>query len=129
METDDYKPGIEQLGSSVKVNPVPAVQVTSVLPSFTASALEQVTSTTVPGFTGNCVVVSIVLVHSVFNPVHISTATMFRVRDRLLDVNLLIKVPFVLLTITTIELNMSQLREEVIDFSMPRFLVLPLIGA
>ena len=27
------------------------------------------TSTTVPGFTGNCVVVSIVLVHSVFSPV------------------------------------------------------------
>ena len=29
------------------------------------------TSTTVPGFTGNCVVVFIVLVHSVFSPVHI----------------------------------------------------------
>ena len=47
------------------------VQVTSLLPALTASALEHVTSTTVPGFTGNCVVVSIVLVHSVFNPLHI----------------------------------------------------------
>ena len=29
------------------------------------------TSTTVPVSTGNCVVVSIVLVHSVFSPIHI----------------------------------------------------------
>ena len=35
-----------------------------------ALGLVQVTSTTVPGSTGNCVVVSIVLVHFVFNPVH-----------------------------------------------------------
>ena len=48
---------------------VPVVQVTSLLPSLTASEFEHVTSTTVPGFTGNCVVVFIVLVHSVFSPV------------------------------------------------------------
>ena len=48
----------------------PVTQVTSLLPSFTALECEHVTSTTVPGSTGNCIVVSIVLVHSVFNPVH-----------------------------------------------------------
>ena len=44
---------------------------------MTASGLEQVTSTTVPGSTGNCVVVSIVLVHSVFSPVHIGAVEIF----------------------------------------------------
>ena len=71
MLCDINLPGIEQLGSSEKVKSVPAVQVTSLLPSFTASELEHITFTTVPGFTGNCVVVSIVLVHSVFSPVQI----------------------------------------------------------
>ena len=45
------------------------MQVTLLLPLLTASELEHVTSTTFPEFTGNCVVVSIVLVHSVFSPV------------------------------------------------------------
>ena len=45
------------------------MQVTLLLPLLTASELEHAISTTVPGFTGNCVVVSIVLVHSVFSPV------------------------------------------------------------
>ena len=48
---------------------VPIAQVTVLLPLKTASALEHVTSTTAPAITGNCVVVSIVLVHSVFSPV------------------------------------------------------------
>ena len=56
---------------------VPVVQVTSLLPPFTASELEQVTSTTVPVSTGNCVVVSIVLVHSVFSPVHVDAVEDF----------------------------------------------------
>ena len=48
----------------------PVLQVSSLLPLLTYSELEQVTSTTVPVSTGNCVVVSIVmLVHSVFSPV------------------------------------------------------------
>ena len=55
----------------MKVKSVLIVQVTRLLPSLTASELEHVTSTTVPGSTGNCVVVSIVLVHSVFSPVQI----------------------------------------------------------
>ena len=50
------------------------MQVTSLLPSFTASGLEHVTSTTVPGSTGNCVDVFIVLVHSVFSPVQLCGA-------------------------------------------------------
>ena len=55
----------------MKVKSVPAVQVTSLLPSLTASVSEHATSTTVPVSTGNCAVVSIVLlVHSVFSPVH-----------------------------------------------------------
>ena len=46
------------------------MQVTSLLPEFTAPvAAEHVTSTTVPGLTGNFVVVSKVLVHSGFSPV------------------------------------------------------------
>ena len=49
-----------------KIDPI---QVILLLPIKTASVSEHVTSTTVPGFTGNCVVVSIVLVHSVFSPV------------------------------------------------------------
>ena len=44
---------------------------------MTASESEQVTSTTVPGSTGNCVVVFIVLVHSVFSPVHIGAVEDF----------------------------------------------------
>ena len=51
-------------------------QVICVLPTFTASAYLQVnsTSTTVPGSTGNCVVVDVVrvFVQSVFSPVHLS---------------------------------------------------------
>ena len=62
-------PGIKQLGSFEKVKIVPVVQVTSLLPSFTASGSEHSTSTTVPVSTGNCVVVLIVLVHSVLSPV------------------------------------------------------------
>ena len=73
--TTCYIPGIEQLGSSEKVKIAP-IQVTSLLPSLAASGLEQVTSTTVPWFTGNCVVVSIVLVHSVFNPVQSGAVSM-----------------------------------------------------
>ena len=69
MLCDINLPGIEQLGSSEKVKSVPALQVTELLPLKTASELEHVNSTTVPGFTGNCVVVFIVLVHSVFSPV------------------------------------------------------------
>ena len=57
------------MGSVEKVKIVPVVQVTSLLPSLTAAENEQLTSTTVPGFTGNCVVVFIMLVHSVFSPV------------------------------------------------------------
>ena len=67
----NHEPGFEQLGSSEKVKYVPDVQVTSLLPSLTASESEHVTSTTVPEFTGNCVVVFIELVHSVFSPVQI----------------------------------------------------------
>ena len=48
---------------------VPVTQVTLLLLLPSASECKHVTSTTVPGFTGNCVVVSIVLVHSVFSPV------------------------------------------------------------
>ena len=70
-------PGIEQLGSSEKVKSVPAVQVTWLLPSLTALVSEHVTSTTVPESIGNCVVVFIVLVHSVFSPVHIGALEVF----------------------------------------------------
>ena len=56
---------------------VPAVQVTALLPALTISESEHVTSTTVPGFTGNCVVVFIVLVHSVFSPVQIGAVEVF----------------------------------------------------
>ena len=62
-------PEIKQLGSSEKAKTVPVTQVNSLLPSKTASDSEHVTSTAVPESTGNCVVVFIVLVHSVFNPV------------------------------------------------------------
>ena len=51
------------------MNPVPDAQVISLLPEFIAPVSEHVTSTTVPGFTGNCVVVSSVLVHCVLSPV------------------------------------------------------------
>ena len=70
-------PGIEQDGSFEKVKSVPAMHVISLSPLLTCSVSEHVTSTTVPAITGNCVVVSIVLVHSVFSPVHDGT-----VRDR-----------------------------------------------
>ena len=79
------KPGIEQLGSSEKVKSVPLVQVTALLPSLTASGLEHATSTTVPGSTGNCVVVSIVLVHSVFSPVQIGAVVVFQFIRVILD--------------------------------------------
>ena len=75
-------PGIEQIGSSEKVKSVPIVQVTWLLPSFTASELEHVTSTTAPVSTGNCDVVSIVLVHSVFSPVHIGAAEVFNLSEK-----------------------------------------------
>ena len=65
----------------MKVKSVPAVQVTSLLPSFTASEFEHVTSTTVPGSTGNCDVVSIVLVHSVFSPVQIGAVEVFEMSE------------------------------------------------
>ena len=72
------KPCFAQLGSTEKVNTVPVVQVTSLLPLLTEPESIHVTVTTVPGFTGNCVVVSIVLVHSVFSPVQDSGAVNFR---------------------------------------------------
>ena len=56
------------MGSVVKAK-IDPIQVTSLLPSKTASESEHVTSTTVPGLTGNCIVVSIVLVHPAFSPV------------------------------------------------------------
>ena len=61
----------------MKVKSVPAVQVTSLLPLLTVSESEHVTSTTVPGSTGNCVVVSSVLVHSVFSPVQTGAVEVF----------------------------------------------------
>ena len=72
-DSKKYKPGIEQDGSFEKANIVP-IQVISLLPSITASESEHVTSTFVPGSTGNCVVVSIVLFHSVFSPVQSGAA-------------------------------------------------------
>ena len=60
---------------------VPIVQVTVLLPSFTASELEHVTSTTVPGLTGNCAVVLIVLVHSVFSPVQIGAVEVYNLSE------------------------------------------------
>ena len=51
------------------MNIVSAMQVTSLLPSSTVSVSEHVISTTVPKSTGNCVFVSIVLIHSDFKPV------------------------------------------------------------
>ena len=56
---------------------VPKEHVTWLLPLMTASELEHVTSTTIPGLTGNCVVVFIVLVHSVFSPVQIGAVEIF----------------------------------------------------
>ena len=58
------------MGSVEKVKSLPVMHVTSLFPLFTASECKQVTSTTVPGFTGNCVVVFIiiVLVHPFFSP-------------------------------------------------------------
>ena len=71
-EINESIPGIEQLGFSVKVKSVLVLQVTTLLPLLACSGLEQVTSTTVPGSTGNCAVVSSVLIHSVFSPVQSS---------------------------------------------------------
>ena len=51
------------------MNSLPDVQVTSLLPEFIAPESEHVTSTTVPRFTGNCVVVFNMPAHSVFSPV------------------------------------------------------------
>ena len=65
LRTKIQKPG-GHVGSVKKVKIVPVAQVTSLLPSWDN---KHVTSTTVPGLTGNCVVVFIVLVHSVFSPV------------------------------------------------------------
>ena len=48
------------------------MQVTSLLPVFIAPVSEHVTFTTVPGSTGNCVVVPSILIHSVFSPVQSS---------------------------------------------------------
>ena len=56
---------------------VPAVHVISLLPLLTAFELEHATSITVPAFTGNCVVVFIVLVHSVFSPVQTGSVEVF----------------------------------------------------
>ena len=67
-----HLPRMKQQGSFKKVNSVPIVQVTSLLPLLRAPESEQVTSTTVPVSTGNLAVVSIVLVHSAFSPVHIT---------------------------------------------------------
>ena len=63
-------PRLKQQGSFKKVNSFPVVQVTSLLPLLRAPESEQVTSTTVPGSTGNLAAVSIVLVHSAFSIVH-----------------------------------------------------------
>ena len=49
---------------------MPDTQVTSLLPNAIALESAHFSSTTVPGSTGNCVVVSSVSVHSVFSPVH-----------------------------------------------------------
>ena len=70
-------PGILHSGFFEYLKYVSAMHVTSLLPSFTASGLEHSTSTTVPGFTGNCVVVSIVLFHSVFSPVQSGAVEVF----------------------------------------------------
>ena len=71
------KPGILHSGFFEKLKSFSAMHVTSLLPSFTASEFEHVTSTTVPDFTGNCVVVFIVLVHSVFSPVQSGAIEVF----------------------------------------------------
>ena len=55
-----------------KLNSVPEVQVTSLLPLLRAPDLKQLTSTTVPGTTGNCVVVLIAFIHSAFSPVQLT---------------------------------------------------------
>ena len=65
-----------------KVKIVPVEQVTLLLPLFTSSELEHVTSTTVPEFTGNCVVVSMVLVHPVFSSVQTPDSDVFIVLHR-----------------------------------------------
>ena len=62
---------VKQQGSFEKVNPVPVVQVTSLLPLLRAPDSQQVTSTTVPESTGKLAAVSIELVHSTHSPVHL----------------------------------------------------------
>ena len=62
-------PSFKQLGSFEYVKSVPEVHVTSLLPLLRASESEHSTVMTVPGTTGNCVVVFIELVHPVFSPV------------------------------------------------------------
>ena len=61
----------------MNVKSVSDVQVTSLHPLLTASEYEHVTSTTVPELTGNCVVVFIVLAHSVFSPVQSGAVAVF----------------------------------------------------
>jgi hypothetical protein len=65
-------PGVEQLGSIEYEKSVPAMQVTALLPLLRAPDSEQVSVTTVPEATGNCVVVSIVLFHSDFSSLHVA---------------------------------------------------------
>ena len=67
----DDLPRLKQLGSLKKVNSVPAVQVTSLLPLLRAPESQQVTSTMVPESTGKLAAVSIELVHSTHSPVHL----------------------------------------------------------
>ena len=50
------------------------------------------TSTTAPGFTGNCVVVFIVLVHSVFSPVHIGAVEVFNSSEWIERLNLIAEI-------------------------------------
>ena len=74
--THNDLPRLKQQGSFKKVNSVPVVQVTSLLPLLRAAGSEQVTSTTVPGSTGNLAAVSIVLFHPAFSPVHSGKITL-----------------------------------------------------
>ena len=56
---------------------MPPVHITLLLPLMIASELEHITSTTVPEIIGNCVVVSMVLIHSVFSPVQSGAAKVY----------------------------------------------------
>ena len=77
----------EQSGSSTKEKSVPVIplQVTSLLPCWRAPGLEHEISTTVPGCTGNSVVVSIVLVHPAFSPVQITGKFLSQIRVRYVE--------------------------------------------